>query len=101
MPWDIPFLPPKRLTDNMPWVKTKRRNKKPIKYKGECKRPSPSARGYDNKWRALRKWWLNRHPLCLYCRKPANQVDHIIPFQTAQTLEERERLRLSLSLIHI
>ena len=97
MPWDIPYLPNKQLKDNMKWVKGKKKpNKKPIKNSYSGKRASPSARGYDNRWRKLRLWWLRRNPLCLYCRKAASQVDHIIPFQSAGSLEERERLRLSM-----
>ena len=31
------------------------------------------------RWRKFRLWFLRRHPLCLQCKAPATQVDHIIP----------------------
>ena len=99
MPWDVPYTSNKnKQVDPVPYVKTNNThntyNKKPNKEK--IKRASPSARGYDSKWKALRNWWLRRHPLCLHCKKPATDVDHIIPFQSATSLEEREKLRLSM-----
>ncbi|WP_408734794.1 HNH endonuclease [Gluconobacter morbifer] len=45
-------------------------------------RGSASARGYDRKWQAFRKWFLIRNPLCHDCRReqlltPATEVHHI------------------------
>ena len=31
------------------------------------------------RWRKFRTWFLRRHPVCVECRAPAAQVDHIIP----------------------
>ena len=42
-------------------------------------RPSPSQRGYDQKWRRIRAQFLKAHPFCADCNEPANEVDHIIP----------------------
>ena len=47
-------------------------------------RGGADARGYDARWRAARKRFLSRHPLCEECMKenkltPATVVDHIIP----------------------
>jgi len=37
-------------------------------------------------WRRLRAWWLARHPLCVACSSPANEVDHIKPRSSAPEL---------------
>ncbi len=29
------------------------------------------------RWRRFRRWFLVRHPLCVECNGPANEVDHI------------------------
>ena len=56
------------------------------------KRESAAKRGYDARWRRLRKWHLNRHPLCV---DPfgdhegritsATLVDHIMPLRQGGT----------------
>ena len=33
----------------------------------------------DQRWRRLRARFLQHHPDCEHCGKPASQVDHIIP----------------------
>lgn len=38
------------------------------------------------KWRKLRKWWVNRNPLCVECEKKGKVVgvqvvDHIVPIK--------------------
>ena len=71
------------------------KSKKPIKRYDNPNRDSPSVRGYDRKWAKLRKYYLNRHPLCAKCKMPGNQVDHIVPFQKGVNKTEKERLRLS------
>ena len=48
-------------------------------------RPGASARGYDSKWRRLRQWYANRHPLCEDCLgvdrvTPVQEVDHVQEF---------------------
>lgn len=44
-------------------------------------RPSAARRGYDRKWRKLRDTYIAEHPVCEHCgRRPAQDVDHIIPF---------------------
>ena len=44
-------------------------------------RGSASKRGYDRKWRALRKVILARDPFCKAegCNEPSTDVDHIVP----------------------
>ena len=52
----------------------------------EDHRPSAALRGYDRRWRRLRRMVLAREPLCRACRAmapprytPSTQVDHIVP----------------------
>ena len=52
-------------------------------------RPSPKLRGYDEKWRRLAIAYRKQHPHCEDClargvRIPMHEVDHIIPFQSAE-----------------
>ena len=47
-------------------------------------RGGASARGYDSRWRAARKLYLRKNPLCVKCAadgrlEPATVIDHIIP----------------------
>jgi 5-methylcytosine-specific restriction enzyme A len=47
-------------------------------------RGSSASRGYDRKWRAARRSFLQRNPLCVECLKKgiprvANVVDHVNP----------------------
>lgn len=42
-------------------------------------RPTSTERGYDEKWRKYRKWFLSLHPLCVRCGRAATVVDHIRP----------------------
>ena len=50
-------------------------------------RPSSSARGYDNSWQAVRRYFLANNPLCIDCLKkdnryfPAQEVHHIEPLR--------------------
>jgi 5-methylcytosine-specific restriction protein A len=49
-------------------------------------RGSASERGYDARWQAARRWYLNQNPLCRACEsqgyyRMANEVDHIVPFK--------------------
>lgn len=39
-------------------------------------RPSASDRGYGNKWRTFAKTYLQAHPVCAICGKPARVCDH-------------------------
>ena len=55
------------------------------------RRGTSTERGYNARWRQLRRWWLNAHPLCEECRKEkklvaATIVDHITPHRGDQTL---------------
>ena len=54
-------------------------------------RGGTSERGYDSRWRAARKLYLRKHPLCAACRRaniltPATVVDHIIPHRGDERL---------------
>lgn len=47
-------------------------------------RGSAAERGYDARWRRLRRMYLRKHPLCVECQglgfvTQATDVDHIIP----------------------
>ena len=47
-------------------------------------RGTATQRGYDERWRKARTFYLKRHPLCVGCVDegritPATVVDHIIP----------------------
>lgn len=42
-------------------------------------RPSAAARGYDRKWRRIRRQFLARHPICADCGAEASQAHHIVP----------------------
>ncbi len=60
-------------------------------WSGDRLRGGADARGYDARWRAARKRYLSRHPLCVECLKenkltPATVVDHIIPHRGDQKL---------------
>lgn len=43
------------------------------------RRPSASARGYTSTWQKARAAFLEDHPFCRRCGKPATVVDHIRP----------------------
>jgi 5-methylcytosine-specific restriction endonuclease McrA len=43
------------------------------------RRPSASDRGYDNRWQKARIAFLQKHPCCVMCGKPATVVNHKIP----------------------
>lgn len=50
----------------------------------DSKRESSYKRGYDNRWRKMRKIHLSSNPLCVRCKAVgkvtmAGVVDHIIP----------------------
>ncbi len=54
-------------------------------------RESANSRGYTSKWRKLSKLYLNKHPLCVECKRkgkltPATVVDHIIPHRGNEEL---------------
>ncbi len=54
-------------------------------------RENATTRGYDAKWRASRKRYLRRFPLCLECQHngklvPATVVDHILPHRGDEDL---------------
>jgi 5-methylcytosine-specific restriction protein A len=50
----------------------------------EARRGSAASRGYGRRWRAARKLFLDRNPLCAECQQmgrltAATIVDHVIP----------------------
>jgi len=51
------------------------------------KRYSSSKRGYDKRWRAIRKIFLGHNPLCSdkNCNRFATEVDHIKPLESGGT----------------
>ena len=57
----------------------------------EALRGCAAFRGYDSRWRAARKSYLQRNPLCKQCfdegrLTPATVVDHIIPHRGDEKL---------------
>ena len=54
-------------------------------------RESATNRGYDARWRAARKRYLKRYPLCIECQRkgkfmPATVVDHVLPHRGDEDL---------------
>lgn len=54
-------------------------------------RQSAHKRGYDSKWQRARKAFLNKHPLCVTCKRggrvtQATVVDHIVPHKGDKAL---------------
>ncbi len=47
---------------------------------------SSSKMGYDHQWRAYRKGFIERHPLCVECGMLGNTVDHIKPHKGDKAL---------------
>ena len=47
----------------------------------------------SRRWRRLRVFFLNHHPLCVDCGGGANEVDHIEPIQAGGALMDMENLR--------
>lgn len=45
------------------------------------RRGDATERGYDARWRRLRKMHLAAEPLCRMCGRPADLVDHITPIR--------------------
>ena len=50
----------------------------------DARRGTSTERGYNARWRRLRQWFLNSHPLCAECNRngiltAASVVDHIMP----------------------
>lgn len=57
----------------------------------DAKRGSAASRGYDSKWQAARKSYLEKHPECVMCsaqgkRTKATVVDHRIPHRGDKAL---------------
>lgn len=49
-------------------------------------RPNANDRGYDSKWSKARRAFLDKHPDCVMCGKPAVVVDHIKPHKGDRAL---------------
>jgi 5-methylcytosine-specific restriction endonuclease McrA len=49
------------------------------KAEADKRRPSATDRGYDSRWQKARAAFLQKHPDCIMCGKPAVVVDHIEP----------------------
>lgn len=59
-------------------------------------RPSAAIRGYDRRWRIVRRMYLRRNPLCVECAKhgrteASTVVDHIEPHRGDEKLFWDER----------
>jgi 5-methylcytosine-specific restriction endonuclease McrA len=59
-----------------------------IKRKAETDRRRPNAndRGYDSRWSKARRAFLDKHPSCAMCGKPAVVVDHVKPHRGDRAL---------------
>lgn len=58
-------------------------------------RMSPSRRGYDPTWQKVRLAYLMANPVCVTpgCRRPATDVDHIVPHQDGGGRLDRSNLQ--------
>lgn len=55
-------------------------HERPARQAADARRPPPEQRGYDRRWRKLRRLILNRDPICKICgRRPSTEVDHLVP----------------------
>lgn len=45
--------------------------------RNDALRPNARQRGYDSRWERYAKSYLQLHPACSVCGKPAQVVDHI------------------------
>jgi len=70
----------------MPYAAPRHRSPRREGVKQHEARESPHARGYDRRWRRLRRMHLMKHPLCadpfeVHGRwgVPGTHVDHIVP----------------------
>lgn len=62
-------------------------------------RPSANERGYDSRWRTIRRSFLKRNPLCAECAKVnkvtgATEVHHIIPIAEGGTHDDENLMAL-------
>lgn len=62
-------------------------------------RPTHAKRGYDRAWQRLRDEVIKQQPLCSQCLEQGKTtltkiIDHITPWQSGATEQEREYLRL-------
>lgn len=69
----------------MPTLPKQRRNPTPRRKTNESWGGDTSFYRNAN-WRKLRKWWVNRNPLCVMCEKEGKLVavqvvDHIVPIK--------------------
>ena len=65
-------------------------------FSSDARRRSAAFRGYNHKWQAARRRYLQSNPPCAACMKeglltPATVVDHIIPHRGDQRLFWDER----------
>lgn len=63
----------------------------------EKKRGTPAQRGYDRRWRKVRKHKLRMDPLCEVCLRegyvvPATEVHHIVPISEGGEVYAYENL---------
>ncbi|OAF13930.1 HNH endonuclease [Bradyrhizobium neotropicale] len=49
------------------------------KAENDRRRPNANDRGYDSRWKLARRAFLDKHPDCAMCGKPAVVVDHKTP----------------------
>ncbi|SFK04607.1 HNH endonuclease [Bradyrhizobium sp. Gha] len=47
------------------------------KAENDRRRPNANDRGYDSRWSKARRAFLDKHPDCVMCGKPAVVVDHL------------------------
>ncbi|WP_256807153.1 HNH endonuclease signature motif containing protein [Bradyrhizobium sp. Bra64] len=55
------------------------------KAENDRRRPNASDRGYDSRWSKARRTFLDKHPDCAMCGKPAVVVDHKTPHRGDRT----------------
>lgn len=58
---------------------------KELQRRADEARPGSAARGYDHRWREIRRRYLGDHPTCEYCGRPATEVHHEVPLSRGGT----------------
>jgi len=53
-------------------------------FRGVLERGTTKQRGYDNRWKRFRSWFMRRHPVCEAsrgCLRPAEEVHHVVKLE--------------------
>lgn len=75
-------------------------HKKAVQQRQDERRGTSTERGYDNRWRKAREYYLRKYPLCVYCQMldrltAANVVDHIEPHRLKEAMGSGDSHRIA------